>query len=315
MSMKASKKSFNLKDFIRDQKNKSLIIKTCCAVLAVSILCFGFIFVKNKFFDSNISWTLSESGTLTIEGKGEIKDFDPLKPDEWLKLGSDQKVKAIVIKEGITGIGDHAFYKCTDVTKVHLPKSLKSIGDFAFMGCKNLSSVFGADNSKLQSIGQGAFYGCANLKTLSLPEGIKTIGFDAFYGTSIYTTGVNWTDNALYIGNYLLDVKEDTEGEFTAKEGTVLVADYAFSQCAELEKISLPESAVYVGKYAFNACTKLKQVVFGGKLNAFNEGLFWNCAVLEKISGKYVFENQNSLTKKAAADWNHGTGDYEFTKE
>lgn len=306
MSANKSKKPFNFKKYIADPKNKAKVIKILSVVLVVSVLCAGLLIVKRTFLDSNISWTLTEKGVLTVSGSGAIKDFDPLDPDEWLKLTGGDEVKQIIIREGITEIGDYAFYKCDKATKIVLPKSLKVVGDFAFMGC---TKIEGFDfKSGLNSIGKGAFYGCTGAKSFNLPKGVTHIGYDAFYGTGYYKENGNWKDGALYHGNYLLEVKDDAEGEFKAKDGTTLVADYAFSQSDKLVKVTLPGETVNVGAYAFNGCTALKQVVFEGKINAFSEGLFWNCTALEKISGSYVYANSVALEKKAGKYWCHDAG-------
>ena len=306
MCAKQRKKSFSLKEYIADPKNKDFIIKVLTVVLVVSILGAGLLIVKRTFLDSNISWTLSEDGVLTVSGTGAIKDFDPLKPDEWLKLKSGETVKEIVICEGITEIGNYAFYKCNKATEIRLPKSLKSVGDFAFMGCTKITDFEFKGN--LNSIGKGAFYGCSAAKTFSLTKGVKSIGYDAFYGTGYYNIKDIRVNGALYIDNYLIDVKEDTKGDFTAKEGTVLVADYAFSGCTKLEKATLPKSTVSLGKYAFNGCTALKQVIFDGKIEAFSEGLFWNCTALEKITGEHIFNDPTYYEKNAGDYWNRNAG-------
>ncbi len=306
MCAKQRKNKFNLKEYLADPKNKDFIIKVLTVVLVVSILGAGLLIVKRTFLDSNISWTLSEDGVLTVSGTGAIKDFDPLKPDEWLKLKSGETVKEIVICEGITEIGDYAFYKCDKATKISLPKSLKSVGDFAFMGCTKIAAFEFKGN--LNSIGKGAFYGCSAAKTFSLTKGVKSIGYDAFYGTGYYNTKDIRENGALYIDKYLIDVKDSTAGDFAVKEGTVLVADYAFSGCTKLEKVATPKSTVYLGKYAFNGCTALKQVIFDGKIEAFSEGLFWNCTALERITGEHIYNDPTYYEKNAGDSWYHNAG-------
>lgn len=41
----------------------------------------------------------------------------------------------------VTGVGDRAFYSCTDLTNVVLPDGMDSIGAESFRGCTNLSSI------------------------------------------------------------------------------------------------------------------------------------------------------------------------------
>ncbi|MBQ3196141.1 MAG: leucine-rich repeat domain-containing protein [Clostridia bacterium] len=306
MCAKPNNSSFDIKRYVSDPQNKAKLVKILSIVLVVSVLCVGLLLAKRIFLDDNIGWVLSEDGVLTISGTGDIKDFDPLKPDEWLKLKSGESVKKIVIEEGITGIGNYAFYKCNKATEVVLPRSLKSVGDFAFMECTKLTGIKLKEN--VTEIGKGAFYNCTAAKTVELATGIKSIGYDAFYGTGYYNTADMWRDGVLYIGNYLVDVKTDAKGELVAKDGTTLVADYAFSQCTAIERVILPDETASVGKYAFNSCTSLKQVVFEGKLQGFSEGLFWDCYALEKISGPHIEKDPTFYEKTAGEGWSHNAG-------
>ena len=41
----------------------------------------------------------------------------------------------VVVPEGVTNIGDQAFYDCSSLTSITLPDGLTSIGDCAFYDC------------------------------------------------------------------------------------------------------------------------------------------------------------------------------------
>ena len=71
------------------------------------------------------------------------------------------------IPQGITSIGDSAFFYCYSLTSVSIPDSVTSIGDRAFYYCDSLTSVSIPDS--VTSIGDYAFGDCSNL-TLTVPR-------------------------------------------------------------------------------------------------------------------------------------------------
>jgi hypothetical protein len=83
-----------------------------------------------------LTWSLSSGWTLTISGTGAIPD----NYGTWGAKGiSTHDIKAFVIEEGITGIGESVFSYHTEITSVTLPNSLIAIGDGAFMSCRGIT--------------------------------------------------------------------------------------------------------------------------------------------------------------------------------
>ena len=80
----------------------------------------------------NLSWTLDDSGTLTISGTGEMKNWG-YGGTPWDDYNSF--IKKAIINYGVTSIGNYAFYYCESLTSVSIPNSVTSIGNYAFSGC------------------------------------------------------------------------------------------------------------------------------------------------------------------------------------
>ena len=82
-------------------------------------------------------WTLSD-GVLTISGEGTMTKFRSQDDAPWHRdRGS---IKKIVIEQGISSIGDYAFYQATRLLSIRIPSTVKTVGERAFYRCTSLTS-------------------------------------------------------------------------------------------------------------------------------------------------------------------------------
>lgn len=150
--------------------------------------------------DTHLSWVLTDDGTLTISGKGNITDvsydFD-YRVDDTDYFGAchvfyypivcrypwfayHDLIKTVVFGEGIECLGVETFMRYWNIEKIILPDSLKFIGDWAFYGCTRLTEVIIPANVTMIA---RAFYDCCNLKKVTcLMERPIPIKEDEFYG-------------------------------------------------------------------------------------------------------------------------------------
>jgi hypothetical protein len=76
----------------------------------------------------NLTWTL-EDGVLTVSGTGAMDDYT-YDSVPWYSVRSE--ITQVVISEGVTTVGDYAFYYCYNLRSVILPESVTAIGEEAF---------------------------------------------------------------------------------------------------------------------------------------------------------------------------------------
>ena len=103
------------------------------AIVGVVVLCIGICYYM---FFGRYSWSLSDDGKLTIPGL-DRPDYLDARP--W--LAQRGKIKEVVIKDGVTSIGDYAFDGCSRLRSITIPNSVTSIEHGAFEDCSNLRSI------------------------------------------------------------------------------------------------------------------------------------------------------------------------------
>ena len=92
--------------------------------------------VQSGSCGANVNWTWDNAGILTISGTGPMKDYSMLN-QPW----ADLTVKSVIIKEGVTYLGTHAFRGCMELTSVTLPDTVTRIGNNAFETCIKITGV------------------------------------------------------------------------------------------------------------------------------------------------------------------------------
>ena len=195
----------------------------------------------------SITWTLDDSGNLTLSGSGEMwnngYDDSPFK---------DYEIRKATVKYGITSIGESAFLGCCGMTELTLPNNVTSIGDSAFSGCSGMTELTLPNG--VMSIADDAFHGCRGLTELTLPNSVTSIGDGAFRGCRGLT-------------------------KLTLPNSVTSIGESAFYLCSDLSKItSLAEIPPVCGSGVFDGVNKTncKLIVPIVSVIAYKQAEVWN---------------------------------------
>ena len=194
----------------------------------------------------------------------------------------------------ITGYNGNS--KSLDIPSTIGEKTVTIIGLSAFENCKTLTSVKIPDS--ITEIGGYAFENCTSLSSVSIGKNVKYILPYAFENTAYYNDINNWEDGILYIGDYAISghlvkwydeqnpfkVITEAQGDVAIKNGTRLIADFAFGGGDKITSVTMPNSVSIIGTLAFYGCTSLKNVSFGNGVKLIDGEAFGKCTSLSKIT-------------------------------
>ena len=261
----------------------------------------------------NLIWTLDETGLLTISGEGKMDDYESHYDIPWRSL-ADQ-IYAVRIKEGVTSIGELAFFCSDRIKNVEIADSVTSIGGSAFAGCDQLEELFIPAN--VTNIGERAVSSCESLVNITvdssneyycsvdgvlftrdmtllvgypagkqlnlytIPQGVTTIGGFAFEGaTRLFNVAVpkgvtEIRREAFHSCIFLLNI--------TLPDSLISIGDSAFAICSNLSGITLPENLTSIGAQAFKNCKSLVSIELPDSLTELGKEAFSFCSSLVDI--------------------------------
>lgn len=183
-------------------------------------------------------------------------------------------LKKLFIGNGVTSIGQQAFYNCNNLTNLTIHNGILSISRSAFAACYALDSLTIPDS--ITSLNQAVFGYCNNLTNLSLPNTISYIGPGAF----------------MYC--YALS-------NLFMPSGVTRIEQLAFDNCFNFTEILITDNVESIGQYAFRYCYNLYSLIILAEtpptlanVNAFN-GMPVDCTI-------YVPHGKGD-TYKEASGW------------
>ena len=270
----------------------------------------------------NVQYTLDDSGVLTITGERKMQDNSSFS----ILVNDKDKVREIIIEEGVTNVGDHVFSSFYNLEKVTLPKSIEVIGESSFYKCEKLKSIVIPEGVK--TIKKDAFDNClslsqvsfpdsleriedwafqaAPLKTVVIPKNVSFIGTYNFYGlSSVSVAKENTTFDSRNNCNAIIET--DSDKLLVGSNSTVIpstvasMGERAFAGCGKSSFV-IPSTVREVGKYAFEG-SGFTSFTVPGNITYINENVFSGCKNLKSVTfsegvkeiGEMAFYNCDAL--------------------
>ena len=227
----------------------------------------------------NLTWTLYDNGELSISGEGDMADYyNSQKTVPWYSQRSD--IRSVAIGDGVTSVGDFAFYECRSLTSITIPESVASIGRGSFYGCRSLTSITLPEG--VTSIGRGSFADCSNLTSITLPESLTSIDYGAFSNCSSLTS-ITLPESVTSIGDRAFEYCSGLTS-ITIPESVTSIGNEAFQMCSGLTSITLPAGLTSIGGYAFQMCSGLTSITLPAGLTNIGGRAFSGCSGLTSVT-------------------------------
>ncbi len=260
----------------------------------------------------NLHWSYdAASSKLTITGSGDMWYFEPGEAP-WYDVASD--ITSVSLPDGLTFIGDYAFYECYGLTSVVIPEGVERIGDCAFLWCDGLERV--TFPQSLIRIGNSAFESCGSLRDAVLPDALEMLDGFAFYGSDLNEVFV--PASVYYIGTsafaYCYDLLPESfsvdpgNANYKAEDGVLFSKDGSYLHsylCTKPDTAyTVPSGVTEIGTYALSGADSLCTVTLSEGVTAVDLGAFAWCTSLNSVTiadtvteiAAYAFYEDSALT-------------------
>jgi len=254
-------------------------MKFFSVLIAVAVLC------ALAYGDIRYNFDRSKK-TLTISGTGDMPDYNPEDPSK-ITPWYDQcyQLEHIVVDEGITSIGNYAFYECNDDEEgqhdldvdITIKGTITRIGARAFGRMPSLTKVsIAALNGPIENY---IFYRSTAVKELSIGGSITSFGkmWLPAATENLYLTG---TVGATIDKAFFSDASGALKKVVLGNIGPVQAS--AFTECENIEEVTFQNiKDGFIGDNAFLNCKKLHTVTYGGTIKYIGQSAFAGCTSLK----------------------------------
>lgn len=228
--------------------------------------------VDSGFCGNLALWTLDNEGTLVISGTGYTQGVQRVLTnsnvendygDSPMENGHafyifehiEDKIKKIIIEDGITSIGNEFFRNLKNLTSVKIGKGVYYIDEKAFLNCEKLAEIIGGEN-------------------------VEEIGKNAFNDTEWFRNQQEKNQFVIF-NKFIIDGKKCT-GDVIIPDGIKCIDESAFAENLDIQSVTFPDSLTTIEDYAFNDCFWLKNIAFSDSIETIGQHAFDYTSWLDK---------------------------------
>ena len=257
--------------------------------------------------------------TLTISGSGDMYRFHVV--GGWSVYDRDtpwkayqEQITTVVIEQGVTSIGEGAFWGCANLEKVTIPSSVTAIKASAFAYCDKMTAVHISDlaswcgvsfelyNESPLYYAHHLYLNGEEIHKLVIPEGVKSISMGTFLGCSDITS-VTFPDGLENIGHYAFEGCSELT-KVIVPNSVTSIGDGAFRNCEALVSATLPTGLTHIANSMFEGCESLFSITIPTSVTSIGDAAFMGCKGLSAVTlpagltsiGISCFRGCNSLT-------------------
>ena len=227
-----------------------------CIILTLSLHVFAQESLANETIGDTITWAIENDGTLRISGTGDIPNYTKTTTAPWYL--QRELITSIVVEEGITGIGDYAFYNIAKATTINLADSVYHLGQF-FIRDTGITEIALNTAKEAEPF---AFSTTPNLKTIIFGEAVKNFKGNIF-GAGEYSYTIKAPTDS-YVDHYARHYSE----KYTTS-AVQLTFESTGNAVAPVQHFSFAGDNVFYVIYANSASNWSVEVTGGSRMKNF----------------------------------------------
>ena len=241
------------------------------------------------FYNTNLYAIILPNGLTSIAGTNSFRDNNVMIAVSFPKtcqtitttylMCNAKSIELVTFPEGITTIGDSAFYTATNLKHCILPDTVTSIGNSTFSTCKNLKEI--TVNAQITSIGSSAFSTCSSLESISIDGTLTTIGTYCFQechalkSVQLPNTVETIGEKAFYDCYALETINVPT--------ALTTLGPSAFASCYALKEFNIPLTVTAIPNSCFNCCYSLTSIILHDGITSIGTSAYAACSNVTTI--------------------------------